>query len=293
MNNEQVIIQLSSDIEDVRTEIWEIISKKQNDSIEELNQIRHCSYIEVELIKFYNSIKNLMLNETEKFLVMINNMILLYNKMKDKENRDINILINEFNSKLITNPEIILKNTNDFKYHFNYQGDVKLDMPLEEVVNIILQNIEIIFKNSIKMLFKYHNHLSNIFRKIKKSLFANMSVIKKSFRIRKKKRKNSEKKLLSVSMMNDLLPNKDSDTGYLQEKDVKKMFIDEKNKFKFRLCFIKNFAFKYITIIKSTAQNVFDNMDEWIIKNVTLQSESLSYLIKILKNFLFQEKKIN
>ena len=292
LKNEQVISQLTSDIEDLRTEIWDLINKKRNDSIEELNEIKHCSFIEVELIKFYNNIKNLIMNEVEKFLVIFNNMLLLYNKIKDKENRDINILINEFNTKLITTPELILKNTKDFKYHLNYKGDVKLDMPLEEVINIILSNIEIIFKNSIKMLFKYHNQLLNIFRRVKKSIFANMSIIKKSVRIKKKKRKNSEKKLFSASMMNDLLTNKDSDEGYLQEKSVKKMFIDEKNKFKFRLCFIKNFASKYIHIMKSTAEKVFDNMDEWIIKNVTLQSESISYLIKILKNFLFQEKKL-
>ena len=292
LRNEQVISQLTSDIEDLRTEVWELINKKRNDSIEELNEIKHCSFIEVELIKFYNNVKNLILNEVEKFLVIFNNMLLIYNKIKDKENRDINILINEFNSKLITNPEFILKNIKDFKYHFNSKGDVKLDMPLEEVINIILSNIEIMFKNSIKMLFEYHNQLSNIFRRVKKSIFANVSIIKKSVRIRKKKRKNSEKKLFSASMMNDLLTNKDSDTGYLQEKNIKKIFIDEKNKFKFRLCFIKNFATKYIQIMKSTAEKVFDNMDEWIIKNVTLQSESISYLIKILKNFLFQEKKL-
>ena len=292
LKNEQVISQLTSDIEDLRTEIWNLINKKRNDSIEELNEIKHCSFIEVELIKFYNNIKNLIMNEVEKFLVIFNNMLLLYNKIKDKENRDINILINEFNTKLITTPELILKNTTDFKYRLNNKGDVKLDMPLEEVINIILSNIEIIFKNSIKMLFKYHNQLLNIFRRVKKSIFANMSIIKKSVRIKKKKRKNSEKKLFSASMMNDLLTNKDSDEGYLQEKSVKKMFIDEKNKFKFRLCFIKNFATKYIHIMKSTSEKVFDNMDEWIIKNVTLQSESISYLIKILKNFLFQEKKL-
>ena len=48
------------------------------------------------------------------------------------------------------------------------------------------------------MLFLYHNQLLNTFRKIKKSLFSNDSFIKKSVRLRKKKRKNSERKLLSA-----------------------------------------------------------------------------------------------
>ena len=70
------------------------------------------------------------------------------------------------------------------------------------------------------------------------------------------------------------------------------MFLDEKNKFKFRICFIKNFAEKYIQIMKCTVDNIFENLDDWIVKNVTLQSESLSYLIKLLKNFLLHDKKL-
>ena len=287
LKHDLVVSQLSSDIEDIRAEIWSLISTKQNESIEELNQIKYCSYTEVELIKFYNNVKNLILNEAEKFLVMFNNMILFYIKSKDKDN-----LINEYNKKLETSLENITKNTKEFKYHLNKKGDVKLDIDLEEVIKIINENIEIIFKNSIKMLFTYHTQLLNIFRRVKKSIFANASVMKKSFRIRKKKRVNSGKKLLSVSMTNDLLISKDKDTGLSNEKKVKKMFLDEKDKFKFRLCFIKNFALKYVYIIKSTIENVFENLDDWIAKNVTLQSESLSYLIKILKFSLYHEKKL-
>ena len=296
LKNEKVISQLSSDIEDVRTEIWQIIYKKQNDSVEELNQIKYCSFIEVELIKFYNNIRNLIFNETEKFLVMFNNMILFYTKIKNKENHNINILINEeFNSKLITSPEIVFKNTKDFKYHFNKKNDAKVDITLEEVIDIISHNIEIIFKNSIKMLFNYHNQLTNIFKKIKRLNNENFDLFKKSVRFHKKNRKNSEKKIFSSKTMNNLLNGKDNDNdnnNYSQENYIKNMFLEEKNKFKFRLCFIKSFSLKYIQIIKSTAEKVFDNMDEWIIKNVTLQSESLNYLIHILKNFLFYEKKL-
>ena len=108
------------------------------------------------------------------------------------------------------------------------------------------------------MLFLYHNQLLNTFRKIKKSLFSNDSFIKKSVRLRKKKRKNSERKLLSASMMNDVINNKENKDGYLKEKTVKKMFLDEKNKFKFRICFIKNFAEKYIQIMKCTVDNIFE-----------------------------------
>ena len=292
LNNKQVISELSSDIEDIRSEIWKLISKKRDDSIAELNAIKHCGFIEVEFIKFYNNIKDLILNEAEKFLSVFNNMFIIYNKFRDKDNNEIINLINEYKKKLVINPEIMLKDLKEFKYTFKPKGDVKIDISLNEVIDIIKQNIELIFKNSIKMLFLYHNQLLNTFRKIKKSLFSNDSFIKKSVRLRKKKRKNPERKLLSASMMNDVINNKENKDGYLKEKTVKKMFLDEKNKFKFRICFIKNFAEKYIQIMKCTVDNIFENLDDWIVKNVTLQSESLSYLIKLLKNFLLHDKKL-
>ena len=289
INNETVIEQLTSDIEDIRTEIWNIINKKQNDFIEELNEVKQCGFIEVEMIKFYNNIKNLLLIETEKFITIFNDMLILFNKFKEKDKNKIIISINEFKRKLITNPSVIFRGTKEIKYHSNRKNDSIVDIPLDQVIPLILENIEIIFKNCVVMLFSYHDILSSVFQKVKKSFFVSNSVIKKSFRVRKKKRKNSEKKLLSVSMMNDLLTNKDSN---FSEKTVKKIFFEEKNKYKYRLYYIKNFAKKYIEIIKYTSENVYENMDDWIVKNVTLQSESLNYILSILKNFLFHDKKL-
>ena len=70
-----------------------LISKKRDDSIAELNAIKHCGFIEVEFIKFYNNIKNLILNEAEKFLSVFNNMFIIYNKFRDKDNNEIINLI--------------------------------------------------------------------------------------------------------------------------------------------------------------------------------------------------------
>jgi hypothetical protein len=131
------------------------------------------------------------------------------------------------------------------------------------------------------MLFLYHSQISNIFGKVRKLIIANLSVRKKSRRTKKQRRKYSETKTQSFSMMNDIILNKENEIGISQEKEIKKIFLDEKNKYKYRICFIKNFAEKYIQIMKCTAENIFENLDDWIVTNVTLQSESLSYLINI------------
>ena len=291
LHNEIVITQLNSDIEEIRTEIWNIISQKRENSINELNQIKHSCFFEVEFIKFYHNIKELLLNETEKFLRIFNSMLILYKKKKVNENTDINLLFDEYKKNLVTNSSIILKDIKDIEYHYTPQGDVRLDISLNELVNIILKNLETIFKNSIKMLFLYHSQISNIFGKVRKLIIANLSVGKKSRRTKKQRRKYSETKTQSFTMMNDIISNKENEIGISQEKEIKKIFLDEKNKYKYRICFIKNFAEKYIQIMKCTAENIFENLDDWIVTNVTLQSESLSYLINILKNFLFKEKK--
>ena len=136
------------------------------------------------------------------------------------------------------------------------------------------------------MLFNYHNQLTNIFKKIKRLNIGNFELFKKSVRFHKKNRKNSEKKIFSSKTMNNLLNGKDNDNdnnNYSQENYIKNMFLDEKNKFKFRLCFIKNFATKYIQIMKSTAEKVFDNMDEWIIKNEDIERVVKKYVEDINK----------
>ena len=300
LSHEKVITELNSDIEDLRTEIWKIINVKQNMSINELKEIKNCGFIESELIKFYFNIKELILLETEKFVSILNNIIILYTKKNEKEKdkdrdkdkeKNINELILNFKNEIIIKTELIIKNTKDFKYHLNDKNEIKFDLTLNEITDIILENIETIFKNSIKLLFSYNDKIDTILKRVKKIIYNNTFSDKRAFKSRKKKRKNSENRQYSISMVNDLLTNKDS--GYLQEESIKKMFLDEKNKYKYRICYIKSYAIKYIHIMKCTAENIFDNMDEWIVKNVTLQNESLSYLIKVLKQFLIDKTSID
>ena len=266
--NEKVINQLNSDIEEVRTEIWNIINKKREDSINELNQIKHCGFLEVEFIKFYNNIKSLILNETEKFVTIFNDILILYKNKKDTEEQDINIIIEEYKKKLINNPSLIItKDLKKFDYYYTQYGDAKLNISLNEVIKIIFNNLELIFKNCIKMLFIYNDELTNIFNRVRKIVNANFSAKKKT------------------------MTDKENDPGLFHIRNIKKIFLDEKAKYKYRIYYIKNFAEKYIQIMKCTWENIFENLDNWIVKNVALQNESLHYIINILKNYLFKEKK--
>ena len=294
LENQRVINELISDIEELRTEIWKIIIKKQNLSIMELKEIKNCGFIQCELVKFYYNIKDLIELETEKFVTILSSMTMIYTKKKEKEkekSKEINELREEFENEIIIKKEIIMKNVKPFNYYLNSRKEAIFDNSIDEIVEIILENIETIFKNSIKLLFSYNDIIDNILKRIKKIIYNNTITDKKSFKLKRKKRKYSEKKLYSLSMMNELLTNKDS--GYIQEEIIKNIFLNEKNKYKFRICYIKSFAIKYIHIMKCSTENIFNNMDEWIVKNVALQNESLNYLIKSLKQFLTDKKPID
>ena len=294
LDNEKVINELVSDIEDLRSEIIDIINNKQKLSINELKEIYYCGFIEVELYKFYLQIKDLILLETEKFVTILNNMIIVYTKKREKEkekDKEKNILefIKEFKNGIPDKIESILNNIKPIKYTLNERNEPKFELKLDEIIQIIFDNIETMFKNCIKLLFSYNKSIGNILKRLKEIIYSN-TTHRKTLQF-KKKRKNSEKRLYSIAMVNDLLTNKDM--GYVQEENLKKMFLDEKDKYKYRICYIKSFAIKYIQILEGTNENVFNNMDEWIVKNVTLQSESLGYLIRILKQFLNDKKPID
>ena len=294
LDNEKVINELNSDIEDLHTEIIDIINKKQKISINELKEIYYCGFIEAELYKFYLHIKDLILLETEKFVTILNNMIIVYTKKREKEkekDKEKNILefINEFKNGIPDKIESISNNIKPIKYTLNDRKEPKFELTLDELTQIIFGNIEIMFKNCIKLLFSYNKYIGNILKRLKEIIYNNINH-RKTLQF-KKRRKNSEKRLYSIAMVNDLLTNKDS--GYIQEENLKKMFLDEKNKYKYRICYIKSFAIKYIQILEGTNESVFNNMDDWIVKNVTLQSESLGYLIRILKQFLNDKKPID
>ena len=59
LSNENVKREFMSDIEFININLWQIINLKKKESIVELNAIKNCGYVEVEMCKFFNNIKDL------------------------------------------------------------------------------------------------------------------------------------------------------------------------------------------------------------------------------------------
>jgi hypothetical protein len=77
------------------------------------------------------------------------------------------------------------------------------------------------------------------------------------------------------------------------DESVRRMFDKEKNKYKYRICYLKSFVLKYIVIIIQTSIKIFHNIDKWIIKSVSLQSEAQNKIIQKLRTILNEKRLIN
>ena len=332
--------EFSADIEEVNNNLWILINEKEKESINELESIKNCGFIEKELEKFYENMKEIFLVETERFLIMINSIIYLYSygnknvnstKKEDSNNylfrnnikRDSNKL-NEYNNKNLNNSskninsdeETKEKMLNEMYYDKNYiikdinninfdskeatnsfvnttnnimkkisykkRKESKNELIINNLIGQITNNIEIIFMNCIKLILEYQDIIDKLIKDIKSTV---AMPHKKYY-----KRKNTKFNISSnnSSMMTSMY----GVDNPLNEKIIK-MLQNEKNKYKYRMCYLKSFTYRYMAIITQTAQNIYNNLDQWIVTSVSLQNDALNIVISILKKKLKNHRLIN
>ena len=349
--SQKAIEEFTKDIEEVNNNLWILINEKERESIKELDSIKNCGFIEKELEKFYENLKELSLLETERFMIMINSIIYLYsfntknnNLNKKDENRtllklkkmtikrnskiynDLNSINNPntnpnsnqnekqiekeniFNkmnfdknyifkntSSINFDPKEITNSTNSFKYRTNnsfgtnsQKRESKSEIMVNNLISKISKNIEIIFMNSIKLILEYQQTIDKLIKDIKST---STNTNKKFFNKKTSKFNASNNSSMMTSMYG-------GSTNSLSEKIIK-MLKNEKNRYKYRMCFLKSFAYKYMAIITQTTENIYFNVDQWIVTSVSLQNDSLNMIISLLKKklndheFIDEETEIN
>ena len=318
--SKKAIEEFSEDIEEVNNNLWILINEKEKDSIKELETIENCGFIEKELGKFYENIKELSLIEAERFIIMINSILYLYsngnkniNLFKKEENirstfrnnsKTDSKVLNDLNNKndnifnekglneIYGDKNYVLKNLLDIKFvpietkssfnntknKFEIKKGNKSLISVNNLISQISNNIEIMFNNSITLILEYHQIIEKLIKEIKST--STMSP-KKYY-----KKKNATSS--NSSMLNSMLGGE----SQLNEKIIK-MLQNEKNRYKYRMCFLKSFAYKYMAIIAETSQNIYENLDNWIVTSVTLQNDALNMVISILKKKLKDHRLIN
>ena len=261
--NDKAINEFNNDIEEISNDLWLLINEKEKNSIKELNNIKNDGFMQKELEKFNFNINAMFLIETEKFIEMMNDIVYLYSNLsgnKNNNNIDFNKLIEEQIDK-----NDIFKNTTDININ---------DINIDELISAILSNINIIFENSIKIVFNYEQIISKLINEIK-----SMEMSSSSKKFLKKSTKNAN------SLNNSTILNQEGATQFLHEK-ITKIIQNEKNKYKYRILSLKNFSKQYITLMIKTSQNIYNNLDQWIITSISLQNDALNKVISVFRSKL-------
>ena len=312
-NSSSAINDFSHRIDELNDALWILIDIKENVSIRELQEIKNSNFIEFELKKFYKNIKDLFLLETEKFLFMINSIINLYKRKKDESTSSLINLIKKSNEKdeknkniylynkeyilkdliKISEPHEIIEDDNDIE-----NNDIKNDKKLSEynpifykkknepnsIDYIINKNIEIIFNNSLNLILEQEERIENLLKFIKESMSMGF---KKSLKFRKKANESIGSSLINTGLFQI------KESGGSIEENIRKMFQNEKNKFKYRISFLRSFVYKYMIFIIQTSIKIFENIDNWITKSITLQNEAQNKVIHKLRSILNEKRLID
>ena len=311
-HSELAINDFSEEIDKLNSALWSLINLKETVSIKELQEIKSSNFIEHELKKFYKFMKELFLLETEKFLNAINSILNLYSNKKNEEVSKDNIIKKNNSRSNKENKRETLKNKNkkviNEKEHIfldlidipdEYIGEDFEDMTTINPQNrrlfsqnkahqkkldyLIHHNIETIFNNCLELILGQQEKIDSLIKSLKELTSPN---IKKNTKFKKKPTESMASSAFTTFMQT-------KEIGVSLDENVKKMFNIEKSKYKYRLCFLCSFVQRYFIIISQTSKKVFENIDNWIINSVSLQSEARKRVINKLKSLLQEKRLIN
>ena len=280
-NSVLAIKDFNEDIDKLNTALWSLINLKETVSIKELQEIKNSNFIEHEIKKFYKFMKEIILIETEKFLEVINCIYNLYhskNEENSKKNlvnvKNINIInkinnkkdtkkakiktkiINEkediFNDVIEIPDEYVVDNENEDISEIN--SPVKRFSPQNKIQQnnldyLINHNMQIIFDNCLHLILNQQEKIDPLLKSLKELV---NPTVKKNIKFKKKQTDTS----MASSVISTFMQTKES-LGANIDENVKKMFDKEKNKYKYRLCFLRSFVSRYIIIINQTSKKSF------------------------------------
>ena len=297
----KAIDDFSNDIDDLNNSLWGLITIKQKECVKELDTIKNSGFIENELVKFYNNIKNIFLVETEKFLIMIDSIITLFKIKKENEEKVTQTYKREFILEETVPIHYEIKNNikknNDFNNNNlshisedSNEDDINMNSykTMNKLISNIIKNIELFFVNGMKLLYNQQDRTENLIKSIKESF---MQSIKKVAR-RKNKNSNQNESFNSSQMMVSMIGTKGGEY-FGQDEKLRKMFQNEKNKYKYRIIYLKTLSNKYINIIFETTKNIYNNAEGWITQSVSLQNNALNSVIAKIREILKNQRLID
>ena len=253
------------------------------------------------LIEFYmkyyidekvSNMKNAVSSGTGNIL----NKLMSLKEEVDKNLSDIKENENSIFKDLIPFNDIIRKGNEENKDNDLYDSELdyknsrtKYNLSLGYKINLIIKNIKTLFFNSIKYMISENDIIVPFLKLL--SEIDNTFKKKGSIKSRKVSILTSENS--SQNIINTQSNNINTKISILSEDVFQLIIKQEKDKLKYRLCFIKDFAIKYVIIISKIFVKIFDNLDDWVIKSIQKENETQNEVVNLLKKKLKQIEKIN
>lgn len=266
-SDEQVKSEFHQDLADLGDRIWDFIDERKEEAIEERKKIMESGWIQKEMEKFYNNVEKVFNMEVEKFYTSLVIIRQFYMNMDSRLYQECS------NFK----PSDILKDEDI--------NSIPLEKEEENTKKFSFPRLEKIYKNSIKVIFKFDEMIKSQEKLIKNSN------TKSSFDISKKGsmflRIGIAKKQLVDSTFVD-----DKREIFIYEEEMKNAIKFEKNKFKYRITFLKFWAINILNNMKRVTQLIYDKLDEWIIDAIKAENEAMNNLIYFIDNHIESESKI-
>ena len=293
-NNTLVVEEFEKNIVELTEDIWEIIQTKKVDLIKELDTIIKQNYIGKKIAIFGKSIVDLIVLETKNYIEKINLIQKFYYQIEK----------NNVNNK---NKEI-----SEIQFTFDEKDlleDIE-NLPIFTEKKHISPKLNALFKNCIKLLFKYdllvytdsqlEAEIKDASRKLTSTSGIASSKKKFATLMRKNSKtnsENSEKILLSNQRNNVHTQTQKPKKGGINlfftvnfEEDVKNSLKYEKLKYKLRILFLKSFGEKLLSEILNIKDKAINNLDKFIINCVDAQNTAMNNLIASIKKEVIEEK---
>lgn len=295
-HDKQVKNEFHQDVSEMEDQIWEIIQQRKNESIIERKKIINCGYIKNEMERFYKRyLERLFVLETEKFYNSIIIMRDFYTNLDFKipselfSFKPLDILLD---ADLDKNPIFIESELRNY-FEKDNKGNNKKNFRSNSSSSLLEEGfnsprIEKLFNNCIKMLIKYDEIRKNFEKNYKNQMLYNNSISNDSMALKKTSKVLMGKKTV---MQDSIFSDDKKDLLFLDE-ELKTAIKQEKNKYKFRIAFLKFWGLNSLKNIRNIAKIVYDKLDEWIINTVKTENEVMNNLAEFLDECIEKELKI-
>ena len=190
------------------------------------------------------------------------------NEIKDNKKEE---NINKKESKKLKEKELLDETKSNLTEASKISKKSKIDKE-----NVIEKNVQNLFMNLLKIIIR-----QDILMKPYKEKLKNHNIQDNSKTI-----KSSANKLNTSIVSTTSTKKVRKAPKIIYEEEFSNQIQIEKNKFKYRMMFLKNYIIKYLNIVIECFNSTYNSMDDWIITSVRNQNNALNELKNYLKKIM-------